>query len=168
MAKRNFKIKLDLWLLDNEQIVLKSNNNHEYTFYNYNLELKFTLNLSRILLESGYRNSILLTGFNQSEIFLYYTAKKTLKKLDRKTGSTLSLIELEGAEVRSYLNLKMDSESNFVLKLNPSQMIKYFDKDGTYLIENQCEHLKHFNTPEITKENDLYFCDILNKKIFFI
>ena len=116
MAKRSFKTKLDLWLLDSEQIVLKSNNNQEYTFYNYNLELKFTLNLSRILNESGYRNSIILTGFNQSEIFLYYTAKKTLKKLDRKTGSTISSIELEGAEVRSYLNLKLDcSNSNFIL-----------------------------------------------------
>ncbi len=154
--------------MDREQIVLKSNNNEEYTFYDYNLELKFTLNLSRILNESGYRNSIILSGFNQSEIFLYYTAKKTLKKLDRKTGMTISSIELESSEVKSFLNLKMDCMSNFILKVNPSQMIKYFDKDGTYLIENQCEYLKHFNTPEITKDNDLYFCDNLNRRIFFI
>ena len=168
LAKRVFRTKLELWLMSENQIVLKSMNNHEYTFYTFNLELKFTLNLSRIIIESGFKNSVVLTGFNQTEIFLYYTAKKLIKKLDRKMGNVLSSLDLESTEVRSYLNLKMDKESNFNLKVNPSLSIKYFDKDGTYLIQNKSDNLKNFNMLELTKDNDIYFCDNLKRIIYFI
>lgn len=66
-AKREFKTKLELWLIDNTQVVLKSIDNHEYMFYTHTLELKFTLNLSRVIIESGYRHSVILAGFSVNE-----------------------------------------------------------------------------------------------------
>jgi hypothetical protein len=163
--KSNNNNKFDLWSILDEQIIVRTNDTYEYTVYNFNLELKFTLNLTRFINEAGLKNSVFLTGLTRNCIYLFVS--KLIKKIDRKTGTIEGDINFE-TDIKSYLNVKMDSNENFLIKHNSLNKLTYHNKDGKLLAENQSDLLKYFNFFELTHQNDIFFCDTLKRKIYFI
>ena len=144
----------------------------EYTVYNFNMELRFTLNISRLINETGLKSSVCLTGLNENQIYLYYSVLKTVKTIEKKSGSIVGDIEFEkNAEIKSSLNIKLDSANmnSFIIKNNASaNSIGYFDRQGKLLAENSLDLLKQFIQFDLTHQNDICFCDNLKRKIYFI
>ena len=169
LASKTLKPRIELWSIANDQVVLRTTDSYEYTIYNFNLDLRFTLNLSRIIDETGIKNSIFLTSLNTTQIYLYYAMLNFVRKIDKKTGTFLSDIEFEnGIEIKSNNSIRMDTEQNFVIKQNSTNKIFCFNRDGKLLAENSFDLLKHFNLFDITRENDICFSDNLKRKVYFI
>lgn len=169
LSKRSFKTRLELWSVSQNQFILRTIDTYEYTVYNFNLELKFTLNLKRIIDETGLKNSIYLTALNNSQIYLFYSHLLSIKKIDKKTGTILGDIYFDNnLSIKSFHNVKMDSENNFLIKQNSTNKITYYSDDGKLLAENTSDLIKCFNLLDVTHQNDICYSDNLNRKIYCI
>ena len=178
ISSRSFKIKMELWSFDQNEVITRSLNSCDYYFIDYNLDTKLIINLEKIIIDSGLKlapgqstlnnNSIVVLGANKNEIYLFYTITKHIKRINRSNGEMMGFINLENTFIKSYWNLKLDQNTNFLLKTNPSNSVMYFDKDGQYLIENECDNLKYFKMFELLKDNDIYYFDHPKRKICFL
>jgi hypothetical protein len=109
-------------------------------------------------------------GANGVEIYLLNLNRKFLKIIDRKSGKTNGSIDFDSVDlIKSFATIKFDFLlSNFIFKSDSSRL-KYYDHASNSLVESDnFEKLKCFNSFDLTMYNDLFTCDNLNKKIYFL
>lgn len=111
---------------------------------------------------------------NKDEILILVKSKKILKKIDRKTGESSGSIDLikkfnkQDNEINfSYLQMDIN-QSTFLVKDNIKETIYIFDKNFKFIFKcDKFDFYRVFKTIEFTLFNDGYYCDHLNKKIYF-
>lgn len=172
----NYKFKL-LYLTKDELVCMNrpvnysnqtssSNQQNQYFFFNLNLDQTFSFRVQ----PKQVNDNIILLGANGVEIYLLNLNRKFLKIIDRKSGKTNGSIDFDSVDlIKSFATIKFDFLlSNFIFKSDSSRL-KYYDHASNSLVESDnFEKLKCFNSFDLTMYNDLFTCDNLNKKIYFL
>jgi hypothetical protein len=172
----NYKFKL-LYLTKDELVCMNRpvnyivnqnnlNQQNQYFFFNLNLDQTFSFRVQ----PKQINDNIILLGANGIEIYLLNLNRKFLKIIDRKSGKTNGSIDFDSIDlIKSFATIKFDFLlSNFIFKSDSSRL-KYYDHASNSLVESDhFEKLKCFNSFDLTMFNDVFTCDNLNKKIYFL
>ena len=186
VASSVFNAKFDqLLYMNSHEVVCKSElNYYQYIFFNLSLEPTFSfrvLNRNAMSDEASSAQSpahvtngesdVVLLGSNLTELFLYHTKKKFLKVLSRQTGRAVYSIEFDKiVQLDNLSNISLLADSSIIFKCNSTRRINCFDYASSELTEsttisNLNVNFKCFN---VNCFNDVYSCDHLNKKIYFL
>ncbi|CAF0770082.1 unnamed protein product, partial [Brachionus calyciflorus] len=121
-------------------------------------------------------SDIVLLGSNRREILILVKSKKLVKKIDRLNGRSSGTIDLGkkfnmNTQSQNLSFQKMDLEcKHFLLKDTNRASLSVFDENFNFLfeIENYQFLFDKFKTVDFTSNNDFYYCDNLNKKVYFV
>ena len=119
-------------------------------------------------------SDIQLLGSNKREILILVKSKKLVKKIDRQSGRSSGTIDLAkklnlNNTQMNFSFFKMDLEcKTYLLKDISRDMLCVFDENFNFLFEFNFKLFSKFKTVDFTLFNDFYFCDNLNKKVYFL
>jgi hypothetical protein len=184
VASKLFNVKFDrLVFMSRSEVVCKtaeSRNYYPYVFFNLSrLEPTFSFRVLNKIQDNesgGSEKDVIMLGSNTNELYLYHVKKKFLKVLSRLDGKSMCAIDLDKALVNSS---SLDSVSNvclhyesgcLIFKCNATRRLKCFEHVTGRLSEStSVSNLNvHFKSFDIDCYNDIYSCDNLNKKIYFL
>lgn len=119
-------------------------------------------------------SDIEIIGLDKQEIKILVKSKKSLKIINRRTGESSTSIDLtkklviQDKEINfSYLQMDLD-QTVFLVKDSIDQILYIFDKNFKFLFKYEnLNFYRVFKSVQFTCFNDGYFCDRLNKKIYF-
>lgn len=172
IASKSLYHNLELVYLNNHELVCKSLQNNQYVFFNFKLEQTYSFRVilkeDNVILNEYNQNQVNFIGTTGDSLFLFHEGKKFMRRIDREKALANGFADLVNTEIKSYSQIKLDKQANFILKGNSSDVISYYDYNGKCLISNFNENLKRLNNFDINHEDEFYTCDLINKKIHFM
>lgn len=184
LKSKSFDHSIELVLMNKREIVCKSRRTRNLFFFlDLDLNQVFSLSVNEKSQPnesslSSLPDEVVLVGTSQNEIYLYVKATNTLKRVNRTSGVVDGVVELNGDEALSsaaaslfgkVASIRLDADCNVIVKSNETNKLRIFD----FNLKNSCQvdtcaQLKKFPLVDLTYYNDLFYCDLLNKKILFL
>lgn len=175
LKSRHFDHKVELVLINSREIICKSCLNRNIFFF-----LDFALNqIFSLSIQHKFNNSdnsatvttddLVLLGSSRTDVFVLVKSENSIKRVQRRTGSIDGVLNLSSVITGRITTIRLEPTSSILIaKSNETSTVAGFDFD---MIENH--KLKNaflvnkFIYFDLTCFNDFYYCDLLNKRIYF-
>jgi hypothetical protein len=173
-ASKKFNFLIKLCFFNDTDIVCFQNSLQRFLVFDYKLNEETAIfDRNEILPLTITSTSAFAVNIDADKFYIayfdYYQKMVVLRTITRDTKKVIDTVNLDSfLHVKSVDWLRFDSNCNICLKYLPGDKIKCFNKNGKFLTQNSLSNLKRFEKLQFTKQNDLFFFNILKAKLYFI
>lgn len=132
-----------------------------FFFLDFNLTQVFSLSIHHM-------SELTLLGADQNDVIVLVKHANSIKKLQRRTGHIDCVIDLNSIGSRISA-VKLDADFNIVIKSNETNSLGAVNFDMSLKQQlNNFPAIRNFHQIDFTQFNDIYYCDAINKIVYFL